>query len=284
MRDSQRQKVYNSELMYLRQHSTNVYLGDIDRCQLFVDQVLKRRYVQKHYDTENARIKVVGSPNKHRWAHAYCGSGLIELGTGENARWSRTTAVVLHEIAHILAYRRYLEHTGGHDWAFAKTFHDLVRNVMSKDAADCLRTGYRVYKVRTAPRRTRVMSEEQKNAQRVRLREARVKREIELAPKRLMKERLIRMHTKHQRGYNSFGNMTHFHLIGSGDRRMQIEMDPKYMTYAQIEGTLQEYDERFNPKPVPVVDPAIEHIKRLAYQEFSAFKPDPAILITGLTD
>lgn len=284
MRDSQKQKVYNAEQMYLWQHSTNVYLGDIAQCQLFVNQVLKRRYVQKHYDTQNIKIKVVGNPTKRRWAHAFCGSGLIELGTGEAADWSRTTAVVLHEIAHILAYRTYLEHTGSHGWEFARTFHDLVRNVMSKDAADCLKTGYKVYKVRTAAPRTRVMSEEQKNAQRVRLREARAKREIELAPKRAMKERLIRLHAKRRTGFNNFGNPSFAHYIGSGDRRMQIERDPKYMTYAQVEGTLEEYDERFNPDPAPSSDQPDNYYRNMIYQEISAFKSNPGILIAGLTD
>lgn len=284
VKDSQKSKLYAAEQEYLRVHPADKYLGDIDACQKFVDSVLARKYVQKHYPRHTS-IKVVGIPAKHRWAHAYNSQGRIELGTGPAARWSRTNSVVLHEIAHILAYRNVTEHIGNHDWGFAATFLDLVRNVMGADAAKALRKGYRVYRVRTAPPRTRTMTAEQKAAAAIRLEEARIKRELALAPKRVMKERALKLHRKKRVGYNNFGKVCYSHYLASGDRQLWIEKDPKYMNYAQIEIALRQFDMLFKPVDPYILPDQPEHNfrKQVYAHELPLLQSDkPHAIITGI--
>lgn len=284
VKDSQKSRVYAAEQEYLRIHPADRYLGDIEVCQQFVDRVLARKYVQKHYGVRS--ISVRGVPAKRRWAHAYNSASRIELGTGDCAKWSRTNSVVLHEMAHILAYRRYTEHIGSHDWAFAVTFLDLVRNVMGADAAKWLKIGYKVHKVRTSPPRTRRMSIEQKDAAAARLEAARAKREEALAPKRVMKERALKLHGKRSIGINNFGNRCYNHYLGAGDRRIRIDKDPKYMSYAEIEEELARFDKQFKPvEPYILRDQPEPNFRRDLYiYERSLLQFDkPYAIITGLT-
>lgn len=285
MRDSQKQKLYKAEQNFLRHCAADEYLGDIDQCQLFVNQVMRRAYVKKHY----ARglgwpIRVKGVPNKRRWAHAYCGASLIELGTGTSAEWSRTRAVVLHEMAHILAYRKYMDHTGSHNWQFALVFHDLVRNVMGVEAAKLLKRGYKCYGVRVSAPRKRVMTVEQKDAAAARLEVARTKREKALEPKRAMKERAIKLHGKRRLGINNFGNVCYEHYLGSGDQKFHLNKAPQYMTYDQIECALRGYDNMFKmyePRPRVVGDDYWSEVARTEMRMVLS-KPISHAIITGI--
>lgn len=244
-RDSQKQRVYSAEQKFLRPYVDD-YLGDVAQCQLFINQVMRRKYIAKHYPTGLGwPIRVVGIPSKHRWAHAYCGASRIEVGTGDAASWSRTKSVMLHELAHILAFRKYLDHSGSHNWQFAAVFLDLVRNVMGKEAAARLKAGYKVHRVRCTEPRKRTMTPAQKDAAAARLENARAKREAKLAPKRIMKERAIKLHGKRRLGLNNFNKPCYEHWLGSGDRKFALSKDPRYMTYDQIECVLRGYDNMF---------------------------------------
>lgn len=258
MKDSQKSRVYKAEQL-LRRHISHEYLGDIEACQAYIDKVLARKYIQKHYPTHSrngrtpyAPILIKSIPGKHRWAHAYCPEGRIELGSGDLAAWSRTNSVILHELAHILAWRKHLEHTGSHDWAFAAVFLDLVRHMMGADAANTLKREYKAYKVRTSPPRTRTMTVAQKDAATARLEAARLKREEALKPKREMKQKAIELHHKKWIGVNNFGNICYDHYLGSEmGRRVRIAKNPSLMSYAEIEHALA----RYNKLQDRIIDP-----------------------------
>lgn len=285
-KDAQKSKVYKAEQDFLRpSHST--YVGDIFDCQSFVTKVLRRAYVQKHYGAYDGII-VKGVPKKYRWAHAYPIRRIIEVGIGNASKWARTDAVLLHEIAHVLAYDRY--GVCSHGWQFAATFLDLVRNVMGKEAADALKKGYRHCGVKfREPRKRKPMDPAKKAAQAERLAKAREKREAQLAPKRAMKERALKLHHKTRNGYNPFtGAPAYSYWIGnpkdSGifDRRaILLDKAPQYMSYAEIEEALKDYDALFKQDPVtqPMTD-----TQRMIMENHYAFglqKPQTFVTLTG---
>jgi uncharacterized membrane protein len=68
----------------------------------------------------------------------------------------------------------------GHGWQFAETYLLLVRHVMGVDAHDRLKAQFKEHRVRfREPKKRRELSEEQRQALRERLYEARQKRRIE---------------------------------------------------------------------------------------------------------
>lgn len=286
-KDSQRQRVYDAEQgMFRDMHGK--YLGDIFECQQFVNRVTRRVYVQKKYQAPHIIVK--GVPQKTTKAHAVSGYFLapaIEVGTGQMAAWSRTDAVMLHEIAHHLTGVKR-----GHDWKFAAIFLDLVRNVMGKEAHACLKAKFKEKKVRyrePRKRKPRVLTPEQKAAQTARLAKARAKREAELAPKRAMKERAIKLHHRMKTNKRTpQGRVCYDHYLGhpKDSRSVWIEKDPKYLSYEKIEDRLKLYDKAYGAPvdPYAFANPiSPEHRIMMEMQREFPLHPTDLTLVRGIT-
>ena len=126
-------KVYKAEGLTM-----SVYAGGnlkeemtLQQAQKFVDAVLNRQFVQKHYDPKIS-IKVLDG----RGRRSAC-------ATWRNGNWviclpknMRNKFVVLHEIAHHLTWGK------GHTSEFTSCLLDLVRNVLGKEQADALQGGF----------------------------------------------------------------------------------------------------------------------------------------------
>jgi putative metallohydrolase (TIGR04338 family) len=178
--DSQKQKLYNAE------HAARIKDVEIGHAgmavaertraaQRFVNRVLKRRYVQRHYDASPIRVEP-SQGHATRYAYAQGAISTITLPSG-GMDWACTEMVVLHEMAHIFHYRRSHNQGRSHDWEFAAIFIDLVRNVMGKETADDLAKQFKRFKVRYKKPQKRNLTPEQRAAAAQRVAKARAVRE-----------------------------------------------------------------------------------------------------------
>lgn len=103
----------------------------LKQCQKFVDRVLARQYVKKNYGSYRIIVRD-GRGQRRATASWYYGQRVINL-----PKWARNEFVILHEISHHLDTGRYT-----HGALFATIMLDLVRNVMGKEKADQLQSGY----------------------------------------------------------------------------------------------------------------------------------------------
>lgn len=145
--DSKKQALYDAEMAIPRgiQFKTN------EDVQAYIDARLKRDYLQRHYDCSPI---TVGPVTGHRCAMAYPPRSRVVF-----PQWARMEKYVLHEMAHVLAWRRYhrgtdTHHTyAGHDWRFVATLLDLVRNTMGADVEKRFRAKCKEKKVRFRAKR-----------------------------------------------------------------------------------------------------------------------------------
>jgi putative metallohydrolase (TIGR04338 family) len=87
--------------------------------------------------------------------------------------WSRTDAIVLHELSHTVTARAYGS-VAAHGWQFCSTYLDLVLWMMGRAAHDRLKASFKASKVRfNPPRPKRVLTEAQRMAMIERLQQAR---------------------------------------------------------------------------------------------------------------
>lgn len=163
MRDSQRSKVYRAESVIIS--------GAEERFRQVAD-------IQSYVD------RLVGSAwFRRRWPRV----GKVEVRPGYGARralatfniiklplWSRSQAVILHELAHVCVnYTDGFEYPA-HGREFCSTFLALVRHELGDEAWRSLKDSFRRNRVKhTRAPRTRPMTEEQKQAARERLVKAR---------------------------------------------------------------------------------------------------------------
>lgn len=169
-RDMQKAKLYRAEreafgfgfsavVRYDRhsgRHSSEMTLPD---CEAFIDKVCCDAWVRRTFGTIAPRVAdgrgtriARGSPDR------------INL-----PRWARTKPVILHELAHGLTRKAYGPSPAPHGWEFASVYLRLVQHFLGKDRADQLRAAFKKHRVRTAPKRTRPMSDEAKAILRARL-------------------------------------------------------------------------------------------------------------------
>lgn len=164
-RDSQRSKVYKAESV-ITEPVRN--LLTFPECQALVDKILASPWTAKKFDPRTIdrlrkrRVKVT------HWAGH---GGMATVGVYDTAdgavfgpiiflsAWARQPAVVIHELAHHIAG---LHH--GHDYAFAAAELALVRRWMGADAGDRLAASFKAHRVRTRPKVTRTLTDEQRAA------------------------------------------------------------------------------------------------------------------------
>lgn len=166
LRDSQKSRAYRAENV-LPECLGAEYRISHEAGQRFLDAVVAREYVQRHY-----RPVAVALLQRAPGSGASAGNGRIRCSDT-----ARTKMILLHELAHLLddleehrernrlawSVRLNTPRRAGHGWRWAAIYLDLVRNVLGVEVHDRLRAAFKANRVRyTAPRAKRVLTEEQK--------------------------------------------------------------------------------------------------------------------------
>lgn len=170
-RDSQRQKVYDSEYAF-RDAGHSRKFKDITDAQKYIDRIERSSWFAKTFPTVKRHVKVTYKGGS-RWANG--GYGKISLPRA-GWYWAGNDVVVLHELAHNLTPgvmelgmctgmgdKKCGWHTepgthmvtgrpAAHGPEFTRIFLDLVRRFMGKDAYEALRGEYRKRRVKVGVR------------------------------------------------------------------------------------------------------------------------------------
>jgi putative metallohydrolase (TIGR04338 family) len=233
--DAQKQRLYNAEhAARLKDvtigHNGMIVAERIRAAQKFVNRVLKRKYVQRKYNTRPIRVEP-SQGNGTRYAYA---QGLMSTITlpRSGLDWACTEMVLLHEMAHIFHHR--MGDTGkSHGWEFASIFLDLVRNVMGKDTADYLLQQYKNFKVRYKKPQRRNLTPAQRKAAAKRAEKARAAR----TEKKELLAYIKRVGYKPQGKSRGGGWM----VGGSDDYKVRVDKDPVRMTAAELRKLKDDY-------------------------------------------
>jgi putative metallohydrolase (TIGR04338 family) len=139
-RDSQKSRLYKAERAALDKISKR--LDTIDDITRFVDRIRKRATIVRRYGYELKRSVFIGD-----------GRGKRNAGGDSRGiympKWSRTEYIVLHELSHCIACRRYGRYNiAAHGREFAAVYVDLVRYIIGKEAADALKASFREHRVK----------------------------------------------------------------------------------------------------------------------------------------
>lgn len=156
-RDNQRKRLYTAEKALA---PLSARIEDIPSIQFFVDKVLARAPIQRRYGRWLGKWKVVVRDGR-RCRRALGGIDGVQL-----PRWSRTQYIVLHEVAHTLAHRkfRYTE-IAGHGPEYAGIYLDLIRFGMGQEPHDVLKASFKAHRVKAkVDRRLRFKAEKVKVA------------------------------------------------------------------------------------------------------------------------
>jgi putative metallohydrolase (TIGR04338 family) len=140
MRDSQRSKVYKADDVLVNYPQQR--FETVTQCKAYVDEVRKR--LTKVYPQLLTDI-TVGDGRGLRMARG--GWWGIKL-----PKWARAEWVILHELAHTIAARKYSINVK-HNQPWAEIYLDLVERVMGKEASKLLKDSFKAYRVKyKAPR------------------------------------------------------------------------------------------------------------------------------------
>ena len=166
MRDSQRQKIYDSE--HGADHGER--FKTVGECQAYVDRVLARKRLHKKYP-RLARMEIEVQDGRGRR------SGVAQtVGLGHRIiklpLFARTELYICHEIAHHLVSRG----CAPHGWEFAMAYLAIVREMLGKERHDALRAEFKKRRVRFREPSSRSLSPEQRAAAAERLAAARAAR------------------------------------------------------------------------------------------------------------
>lgn len=142
-RDSQRSRVYAADYAL---HETAPRLETIADINAFVAQVLSKATIQRRYGDH---LKGTITVHDGRGRRAACGGrDYIKMPA-----WSRSQALVLHEVAHVIVERRYGDRVAAHGREFCAIYLDLVRFGMGVQAHDALKGFFQANRVRFRPKR-----------------------------------------------------------------------------------------------------------------------------------
>ncbi len=159
-RDSQRQKVYSAE-SFLHGGSAWERFETVAEMQAFVDDVLGSAWFRRRWPQVARRgIEVRDGRGRGRaCAQVIWGTLVIKMPV-----WSRSRAIVLHEISHHCADEVHgITDVAAHGWQFAATLLELVAHEMGAMWGDELKKSYKARKVRyKAPRSRKPLTEEQR--------------------------------------------------------------------------------------------------------------------------
>jgi putative metallohydrolase (TIGR04338 family) len=138
MRDSQKQKVYNSEIHLRHRGLEGTRFKDLKSIEHWVNQkILKSAWFKKNFPNGPYKLEVFpGRTKNSRWA--WGDATKIQLPS-----WAWTPLTILHEVSHGVTRLKYGLPIGySHNWAFTKTFLIMIKKFMSKEVATILRKQY----------------------------------------------------------------------------------------------------------------------------------------------
>ena len=144
-RDTQRSRVYKAERIALSGMAQPLpTVRDVER---FVKRVFAMKRVRDAFP--NMRADWMPTVRDGRGRRNACGwDGGIKIPL-----WARNEWVVVHELAHTIAWRQYGYRVAGHGWQFCAVYLKLVLYTMGREAHDVLKRDFKVCRVRyTAPR------------------------------------------------------------------------------------------------------------------------------------
>ncbi len=138
-RDNQRSRLYKAERVL---NKLSKRLEKVDDMKRFVDRLRKRATIVRRYGVELKTSIFIGDGRGKRNAGGDSRGIYMPL-------WSRTEYIVLHEMAHCIACRRYGRYNiAAHGREFAAVYVDLVRYMLGKEAADTLKASFREHRVK----------------------------------------------------------------------------------------------------------------------------------------
>lgn len=123
-RDTQRERVYRSERETFGEPNdeTTLDLGDHAAVVAYVETITKTRWWRSRYGTMPIYVEDRGGRGYRGRAHSW--RSTISIPRLARRRW-----IVLHELAHLLAYRRHPA-SAAHGPEFARAYLDLLRRFM----------------------------------------------------------------------------------------------------------------------------------------------------------
>lgn len=142
-RDSQKSKLYKAEKV-LEQVSSR--LETIAEIEGYINHALNRAPIKSRYSRWTGGHLMIRDGRGAR--NATGGTGAVKFPC-----WSRTQYIVLHELAHVIAQRKYGVYIAGHGRLFCEVYLDLVRFVMGVAAHDLLKESFKTNKVKFRPKR-----------------------------------------------------------------------------------------------------------------------------------
>lgn len=157
-RDTQRARVYKSDRALIAVAKPLPAVKDVER---YTKRLLHMKRVREAFP-KSARYILPKVGDGRGRSHA-CGweSGIkIPL-------WARNEAVVIHELAHVVALREYGRYGDAayHGWQFCSVYLKLTLYGMGREAHDVLKAAFKANRVRyTAPRAKRQLTDEQRQA------------------------------------------------------------------------------------------------------------------------
>lgn len=132
MRDSQRQRVYDSERQVPWVGNSAVVIS-LEQCQVFVDSVTHSAWWKRRCSIRNVTV-TADARNGRAWAHY----DRIRTSPEARVRW-----IMLHELAHIMTSSSY-----AHGPEYCANFVALTRQFLSKAEGDALKAAMRKNRVK----------------------------------------------------------------------------------------------------------------------------------------
>lgn len=143
-RDTQCSRLYAAEKLI---ETIGERVDDMEVLTAFVNKVIASAPIQRRYGKVlNGWPVKIGDGRKQR-------NALGDFEGIDMPRWSRSRAVVLHELAHTIKERLYGVQAAGHGPEYASVLLTLVRFGMGVEAHQRLKIGFATHKVRFAPAR-----------------------------------------------------------------------------------------------------------------------------------
>jgi len=142
-RDSQKSKLYKAEKV-LEQVSNR--LETLAEIEAYINLALNRAPIKSRYSRWTGGHLMILDGRGATFARG--GQRIVKF-----PRWSRTQYIVLHELAHVIAQRKYGVYIAGHGRLFCEVYLNLVRFVMGVAAHDLLKASFKEHKVKFRPKR-----------------------------------------------------------------------------------------------------------------------------------
>jgi putative metallohydrolase (TIGR04338 family) len=142
-RDFQRQKCYDAENSIRNgMLVNNNRLETVEEMQAFVDKICSYKWFKDRWGNKSITVK---PGQRRRRAGGHYGRSFITMPI-----WSRSTLIVLHELAHAITP---YDTGGGHGRYWAATYLELVEKVMGKPDFLVLRESFKAHGVKYTQKR-----------------------------------------------------------------------------------------------------------------------------------